>query len=439
MDTGVGSIGISRSVALKALEKVRGGASVSEAIALGRQLKGSDRGLMTQIVYGVVRHQRYLDAWMSPYRRGPLDPTVVDILRMALFQVRFLDRVPSYAAINAAVEQTKRYQPKAKNLVNAILRQALRTPPQVSSLGEQYSHPDWIIERWQARYGERLETILQRDNQIPPLTLRINLARTTREAILEDLAERGIEASGSCYLPEAVRVNGAIWLEDWKPFQDGLVTVQDESGMIVTWILDPQPGNRVCDMAAGLGGKTIHLLERSDNHIRVTALDIAESRLKLMRENLLRTGYQDSVTVVNAPAEKFAKQHFGEFDRVLLDAPCSGLGVLRRRVDARWKKSAKDIPALQEQQRVLLEGAYALVSVGGVVVYSTCSTEPEETWDVVRWFEGRHPDLVREDVTPYLPHPALEEFINQGALELAPGDLEMDGFFIARFRIGGAM
>ena len=436
MGTQLTSVGIAREEALKALARVRRGAPVSDAIQAGRRVSPQDRALMTQLVYGVLRHQRYLDAWMKPYLRTPLDPDVANILRLAFFQLGFLDRVPAYAVVNAAVEQTKAHQPRAANLVNAILRRGAAHPPEGLSLGEQYSHPDWLVERWRKRYGVRVEDILKADNQVPPLTFRVNLSRTSRAAVLEQLAEMGIQADPSPYLPEAIRVSGAVWLEDLPAFREGLVTVQDESGMLVAWVLDPQPGQLVCDMAAGLGGKAIHALERASDTVRLTALDISEARLARLKENLARTRYQDSVRIVHSPAERYAAQHSGEFDRVILDAPCSGLGVLRRRVDARWKKTEADFSDLAAEQRSLLESAWTLVKRGGIIVYSTCSTEPEETEAVLRGILDRHPDMVKEDVSPYLPHEALGALVEDKALVLAPGDLGMDGFYIARIRVG---
>lgn len=396
-----------------------------------------DRALTTQLVYGVMRQQRYLDAWIDRFAQGKLESVVRDILRMSFFQLQFLDRIPDYAAVNAAVEETKRTSPKAARLVNAVLRRGMgQAPnPQSLSLGERYSHPDWLVERWASRYGERLEAVLQRDNEVPALMLRVDLQRTTREQVLQELAEMGIVAQASPYLPEAVRATGALWLEDVPSFQEGLVTVQDESGMLVNWVLDAQPGDTVVDMAVGVGGKAIHALERTAGKIRLTGLDISRARLQQFRDNLARTGYTDGVSIVGQAAERFAPGHAGQFDRVILDAPCSGLGVLRRRVDARWSKSVKELKTLSARQEDMLKAAAGLAKPDGVIVYSTCSTEPEETLMVLERADSFGIEV--EDLTPYLPHRAITAFVHQGVLILAPGDLGMDGFFIARLRKKG--
>lgn len=435
MDASLNSVGRARDEALKALERVRLGDQVSEAIHKGATLADRDRALMTTLVYGVIRHQRYLDAWMKPYLKGPIQPLVRDILRLAFFQLKFLDRVPDYAAVNAAVEQARMRAPRAAAMVNAILRRGQAGGAGSLSLGEQYSHPEWLVARWQERYGPKLETILERDNQVPPLTLRVDVSRVSRDTILAHLAELGIDAVPSPYLPEAIRVSGSVWLESFRPFQEGLVTVQDESGMLVSWVLDAKAGDQILDMAAGLGGKALHVLETCAE-VQLTCLDVSTPRLKRLEENLARVHRTEQVTIREQDAVKFARTHPGSFDRIILDAPCSGLGVLRRRVDARWKKEIQDLPRFHAGQVALLDAAYQAVRYGGVIVYSTCSTEPEETTAVVHEVMARHPDLASDDVRPWLPHPELKNFVQRGSLVLAPGDLGMDGFYIARLRVG---
>ncbi|MDA8206690.1 MAG: 16S rRNA (cytosine(967)-C(5))-methyltransferase RsmB [Thermaerobacter sp.] len=437
MPSTVTAAGVARDQALAALRRVRRGTPVSEAIAAAETMKSADRALTAQLVYGVLRHRRYLDAWMRPFQRGRLSPDIRDILRLALFQMGWLDRVPAYAAVHAAVEQAKVVQPRAAGLVNAVLRRAQSRPPDPDhlSLGERFSHPDWLVERWRARYGPRLVSILEADNRVPPLMLRVNLSRTTRNAVLEELANLGVAAEPSAYLPEAVRVQGSLWLEDLPAFRRGLATVQDESGMLVGWILDPKPGDRIIDMAAGVGGKALHVLERTDGAVRLTGLDVSKPRLALFSENLKRTGYHDRVELAHSAAEGYAAQHRSTYDRIILDAPCSGLGVLRRRVDGRWSKAPDDLRALSARQQELLRAAAELAKPsGGVIVYSTCSAEPEETIEVLERVGPDRLGLVREDVTPFLPHAALRDFVTDGMLTLAPGDLGMDGFFIARLR-----
>lgn len=439
MDIRLGLIGQAREEALRALGRVWRGMPISEAMGQARPLSRADRSLLTQLVYGVVRHRRYLDAWIRQYHPEPLDQDLQDILRLAFFQIGFLDRIPAYAAVSAAVEQARLRNPRAKNLVNAVLRRGQDHPPQGLALGERFSHPDWLVQRWQERYDKsQLINILTADNEVPPLTLRVNLACTTRQDVLEVLQNAQVAAEPSPYVPEAIRVHGSLWLEDFAPFQKGQVTVQDESGMLVAWVLDAHPGDRVIDIAAGVGGKAIHALEKAGGDLQLTALDIDDRRLQRLQDNLNRQGYASKVQLVKARAEQFARNHGAQFDRIILDAPCSGLGVLRRRVDARWNRTLADLQELVTIQEQLLEAAWQLVRAGGVIVYSTCSSEPEETFAVIETVMRRHPDLRWDDVAPYLPAEGVREYVTQGCLVLAPGDLGMDGFFIARLEVKGA-
>ncbi len=430
--------GQARDEALKVLQRVRQNVPVAEALAASHRataMSANDRALMTQLVYGVLRHRRYLDALMEPFLQQALEPDVREILRMAFFQLRFLDRVPAYAVVNAAVEQTKVVQPKASRMVNAILRRGqeyeLKDPP----LAVAYSHPDWLVARWAKRFGDRLGDILKENNRIPPLTLRINRVNTTTKDVLAALNQQGIEAAASEFLPEAVRVFGSVWLEDWALFQEGKVSVQDESGMLVSRILDPQPGDLVLDVAAGVGGKTGHIAELTAGQAEIVAVDVSDRRLGLLRQNLSRLGMASSVKTIVGDARNVVPDTLAEsFDRVLVDAPCSNLGVLRRRVDARWKKSVDDFATHQRTQTMLLEAAVLATKPGGVIVYSTCSIEPEETTEVVSQIQAQFPHLLKESVTDWLPHPALQQAVMDGTLTIVPGDFGMDGFFIARFR-----
>lgn len=426
-----------RLFAYRALSAVRQGKSINDALRTVPEppLSAVDRALATQIVYGVLRNQRYLDAWMRPFIRGKMQPEIIEILRMGFFQMGFLDRVPSYAIVDDAVEQAKQINPKTAGLVNAILRKGQREGIGSMTLGEQYSVPDWLVTRWKQQFGPRLEEVLVQNNRIPPLTLRVNLRQTSREHVLALLEEHGIHAEPSPYLPEAIRVTGAMWLEDFPSFQEGLLTVQDESGMLVTWVADPKPGDRVLDLAVGVGGKTTHMLEKAD--VSITAVDLSADRLDKLAENLSRLQLTGQVAVIKEDSRRAVERFAGQFDTVLLDAPCSGLGVLRRRVDARWKKLESQLREHQKLQGELLDAAVVAVRAGGTIIYSTCSVEPEETFAVIRSARTRHPGLTVQSLKPYLPDPTLEDFLFDKMLRLAPGDLGMDGFFIARLQWEG--
>lgn len=432
------TVGVSREEALRVLRRMRAGQPIAEALNAShrqRPLDPKDRALLTQLVYGVTRHRRFLDAIIGNFSKSPLEPDVRDILRLGFFQLRFLDKIPAYAVVNAAVEETKLVQPKATRLVNAVLRRGQSYEPQNLSLGDRYSHPDWLVERWGRRFGKKLPDILAANNQIPPLTLRINLDRVTRTEVIEELTAAGVTAEPSPYLEAAVRVTGSVWLEDLPVFQSGRVTVQDESGMLVTLVMDPKPSERILDLAAGVGGKTGHILEYTQGESHVVAMDVSAERLDVLRRNVTRLGFAEQVETIRGDATKAPEAlGLGGFDRVLVDAPCSNLGVLRRRVDARWNKSLEDLKSHQTRQVQLLKAAILAAKPSGVIVYSTCSVEPEETLQVIGLIETEMPGVRRESVAEWLPHPALRNQVEDGTLTLLPGDFGMDGFFIARLR-----
>jgi 16S rRNA (cytosine967-C5)-methyltransferase len=425
-------------VALAALLACDAGRPVADALAESIEadpLSAADRRLATQITYGVLRHRRLLDWWIDQRARGHLEAPVRQILRLAFFQGVFLDRVPDYAVVSAAVEQAKRVRPRAQGLINAVLRKGFANLPRPADPGVRYSHPDWVVRRWQARWPEHWETVLRASNETPPLTLRLG-PHLDPAAVIRDLAARGLEARRSPVLPGAVRVQGSLRLEDWEPFRTGQVAVQDESSQLVGWVLAPRPGDNILDVAAGLGGKTFHLLERAPG-AHVTALDQSADRIRRLAAEASRRGLADRVTAVVGDARTLPAPWLGTFHRVLLDAPCSGLGVMRRRVDARWKKREADLPRLQALQVALALSASRALCPGGVLVYSVCSPEPEETVEVVSELTRQDPSLHPEDPKPWLPSPALRDLAGPEGLLIRPGELGLDGFYLMRLRKEG--
>ncbi len=395
------------------------------------QLGREDRRLATQLTYGVLRHRSLLDHWIALRSRRHLEPAVANVLRLAFFQAAFLDRIPDYALVSSAVEQAKRVAPAAQGLVNAVLRRRLDDRPLPDDLATRYSHPPWLVARWQRRWPADIEELLRAANQVPPLTLRVSPG-WSRDELLADLARRRVSAEASPLLPEAIRVDGSLWLEDWDAFAQGGVTVQDESSMLPAHVLAPPPGAVVLDLAAGVGGKTCHILQCWPT-VTVVAWDQDGRRLERLLANARRLGVADRVRVHEGDGRALSPDEAGTFDAVVLDAPCSGLGVLRRRVDARWRRRESDLGRQQALQLDLLEAAWRVVAPGGPVVYSTCSVEPEETSEVVERFRRRHPEARREPVGPRLPSAALRRRASAPALTWRPSEDRLDGFFVARY------
>jgi 16S rRNA (cytosine967-C5)-methyltransferase len=417
---------------LLAVEQGKKAADAVESASRRHHLGREDRRLLTQLTYGVLRHRRLLDWWMAPGLRHPVGPAVRNILRLAFFQAAFLERVPPYAVVSSAVEQAKRVEPAAQRLVNAVLRQRLHQRPWPEDPAIRYSLPDWLLARWRRRWPEAWEDVARASNEVPPLTLRVG-PDIERGQVVHDLLEAGIPAEASTVVPDAVRVAGAVWLEDWPWFRRGQVTVQDESSQLVAWVLDPRPGEELLDLAAGLGGKTLHLLDRAPT-ARVVAVDTSEARLQALGEAAARRGVGEALTLWAGDGRTLPADWGNRFDRALVDAPCSNLGVLRRRADARWLKGPEDLPRLVATQRDLLIEAARVVRPGGVVVYSVCSTEPEETEGVLAAVQETIRELEAESPAPWLPDARLRALAGPGGLMIPPGYLGMDGFFIARWR-----
>jgi len=358
-------------------------------------------------------------------QRQPLEklpPPIRNVLRLGLYQLRYTDKIPAYAAVGEAVAQARRHgHAGTAGLVNAVLRRAAAQPaPVPQDLATQYSHPQWLVDRWLARLGrDDTEALMAADNQAPHVALRTNLLRTTREELLKSLAEAGVAAVPGRHAPEAVILEGAA-VPDLVALTTGNATVQDEASMLAARALDPQPGWTCLDVASAPGGKATHLAELMHDEGIVLANDLEPDRCKLVQAAALRLNLK-SIRVRAADARTLPKNWGGRCDGVLADVPCSGLGTLARRPDLRWRKSEADLRSLPPLQMQLLEAAAECVKPGGRLVYSTCSTEPEENEDVVARFATAHPDFEPES----------------GVVRLWPHRDGTDGFFIARFRRNG--
>jgi 16S rRNA (cytosine967-C5)-methyltransferase len=385
-----------------------------EAAIADRSLDPRDSGLATEIVFGTLRWQRYLDWILAPHSRRPLDaldPPVLALLRMSAYQIAFLERVPRFAVVNDAVALAGRqrgspgHRAGVAGFVNAVLRSFTRTdaarrepaPPRdpIEALATRCSFPTWLAARWVDRYGVDEATALMRAlNERPPLTLRVDTRRTTREALLARMAsEEGRRGAPTRYAPEGVVVeHGGGPPASWRAFADGSFVVQDEASMLVARLLDPRPGELVADACAAPGTKTTHLAQLMDNRGRVVAIDPHPPRLARVAEAARRLG----LTIVEprpGTVEAVAPSLAGTCHAVLVDAPCTALGVLRRHPEAKWRRRPADIATSAAAQREILAAAAAMAAPGGRLVYATCTLEPEENEEVVRTLLARRPDF----------------------------------------------
>jgi 16S rRNA (cytosine967-C5)-methyltransferase len=426
------------------VERDRAFADLALEAALERaRLDPRDAALCTEIVYGTLRWRRHLDWRLAPHLKRPLaklDPWVRAVLRLTAYQLLFLDRVPRWAAVDEAVSVARLKSRSAgpAEFVNAVLRAFTRAPgpprlpaDPVEAAGIRWSFPDWMAARWIARYGaEDAERLMAALNERPPVTIRANTLRVSREDLARRLRDEELaETEPTALAPEGLTVRrGAV--SRWAAFASGWCTIQDEASMLIARLLDPRPGELVADTCAAPGTKTTHLAQLMGNRGRIVAMDPHAGRLALLAQAAARLG----VSIVETHAGGVAAvsgRWKGRCDRVLVDAPCSNLGVLRRNPEVKWKREAHEMARLAEKQRGILAAAAALVKPGGHLVYATCSLEPEENDDIVRAFLGEHRDwLVDAPATFPVPPDA------DGVIRCLPHVHGTDGFTAVRLARG---
>ncbi len=445
-----------RDLALKILKTVEEDGAYAN-LALNRVLEKYrpgklDRAFATELAYGTLRSLNTLDWVLSRFTKQPLSAqtaTVRNILRLGVYQLMFMDRVPPSAACNEGAKMARKYgHAGAVKFVNGVLRNVSRRLGEIKFPGFEedavahisllYSHPAWMVERWIKEFGPEETMLLCRaDNEPAPNTVRTNTLKITRAGLAEELTKKGLEVTATRYAPEGLNIEGFLSLGSLEAFKRGLFQVQDESSMLAARALMPAPGSFVIDACSAPGGKTTHLAQLMKNKGRLLAIEIHPHKIPLIKENYSRLG----ITVIEAAAKdarELPEAYYQKADFVLLDAPCSGLGVLRRRPDARWRKDPSGIKDLVKLQSEIMAGVSRCVKKGGVMVYSTCTITHEENLGQVARFLSRHPEFELEDLNPLLPAgPDFEGTLKRGWLRILPYRNGMDGFFIARMRKKG--
>ncbi len=407
-----------------------------------------DRAFITECVYGVVRWQGRIDWGLEHACRYPLEaltPWVRNILRLGAYQCLWMQRVPRRAAVYEAVELARRFGHQGTaRLVNGVLRTLIRqhgtytlpdaTTQPVAHLAVASSHPQWLVERWLQRYGwERTRALCAANNRPAGITLRPNTLRIAPAELTLRLQRDGVRhLTPSSLGSGGLIAHGTDRLDASSSYREGLFQVQDEGAMLVAPLCQARAGQRVLDACAAPGGKATHLAQLMQDTGTLVALDVRGSRLRLLHDNTRRL-HLSSITPLVADATgplPFRRA----FDRILVDAPCSGLGVLRRHPDIKWRKSPTDLAHLQAVQLALLQRLLPALSADGMLVYSVCSNEPEETHDVVQCFLAAHPHVelvgIENPFPQRLPWPAA----TPGTLDITPEQLDTEGVFVARFR-----
>ena len=414
-------------------------------IALNQYLRGSrlsdlDRRLATELVYGTVKALGTLDWHLAQCVTRPLDkvaPEILCILRMSAYQLLYMERIPASAACNEAVKLTRSvsHEGSAK-FVNGVLRGMLRKQAagelsfpeegedDAGYLSLKYYHPRWLVKRWLGPWGrEGTERLLAFDNSAAPVCLRVNTLVTTREQLLQALAEAGAQVHASAWSADGIVCEKLPSLHALMAALPKHFYIQDESSMLVAPLLAAAPGMRVLDLCSAPGGKTTHVAQLMQNKGEIIACDVHEHKLELISENAKRLDITCIEPLLNdATVER--SEWLGAFDRVLVDAPCSGMGVLRRRAEARWRKQRKDLKLFPPLQLAILEQAAKYVKDGGRMVYSTCTIEQSENHYLVEEFLTKHPEWQR---VPFV-HPRTGE--ETAELQLLPQVDEIDGFYI---------
>jgi 16S rRNA (cytosine967-C5)-methyltransferase len=425
--------------------------SIDDAQNEMESLSRQDRNLCNAIVFGVLRHREFLDFIIKSFSKQPfvkLDIQVLYILRMALFQLVFLDRIPAFAAINTSIELAKKQTNKgASGFINALLRNAdqnhhtlvLPDPNKnlLAHICTQHSYPTWLIKRWIHVYGaQKTQALCQSINTIPPITLRVNTLKIKRKSLgaLLETQDLGVDFTNES--PQGLHISSpGKQVTQIDGFAQGFFQIQDEAAQLVSLILDPKPGETILDACAGLGGKACHIGQLMNNQGKLIAADLEEQKLESLTAETQRLGIENiqtrQINLLNATIKDFDEY----FDRVLLDAPCTGLGVMRRNPDTKWKRSLKDILRLCSQQKKMLNAAANLVTPGGILVYAVCSCEPEENEQVIAAFLKKRKDysldLTMEDISVFSDAGFKTK---DHCFKTYPHALHMDGFFVARLK-----
>ncbi|MGD6899802.1 16S rRNA (cytosine(967)-C(5))-methyltransferase RsmB [Bacillus infantis] len=438
-----------REAAVELLEAIEKNQSYSNLLLNSsikkNDISSKDVGLLTELVYGTLQRKMTLDYQMEPFLKNPkkLESWVRQLLRITFYQMIYLDKIPDRAAIYEAVEIAKRKGHKGiSGMVNGVLRSLQRQgarsfdsiKDRVERLAMETSHPLWLVERWVEQLGfDRAKEMCELNLTAPLQTGRVNLVKAGMDEVLEMLEEEGYLVEASPVIPEAVKSRKGN-LAHSRAFKEGYLSIQDESSMLAAYALGAEKENHILDACAAPGGKTTHIAEKLENTGSVISLDLHEHKVRLIADNASRLGLSNIET--KAMDSRTVQEHFdeGSFDRILLDAPCSGLGVMRRKPDMKYTKKEEDIMHLQNVQLKLLEAVAPLLKDGGTLVYSTCTVDREENENAVRRFLDSHPEFSGDhSLADRLPD-AVKALAKDFELQILPQDLGSDGFYIASLR-----
>jgi 16S rRNA (cytosine967-C5)-methyltransferase len=436
-----------REIALELLESIDKNQSYSNLLLNSKieknEIAPKDVGLLTELTYGTLQRRMTLDYFLKPFMKKKPDRWVSNLLRLTLYQMVYLDKIPDRASIYEAVEIAKKRGHKGiASMVNGVLRSIQREglpsleeiKDPIERLAIETSHPVWLVKRWTDQFGfEKTKKMCETNLTAPLQTARVNTTKISRDECIELLENEGFMVEASPVIPEAIKcLKGNLATSN--AFKEGLITIQDESSMLVAHALDVEENQTILDAAAAPGGKSTHIAEKLNKTGKVISLDLHEHKVKLIGRAAERLGLENIEPKVLD--SRLAPEHFAaeSFDRILLDAPCSGFGVMRRKPDIKYTKTEEDVYKLKQVQQELLQAVAPLLKKGGILVYSTCTVDREENHEVVESFlrenEQFEGDVTLKERLPEAVKPLVDNFM----LQILPQDFGSDGFYIACLR-----
>lgn len=414
---------------------------INKALSSGN-LEGSS-GFLTELVYGILSRQKNLDYVIDQFIQGSkkIKSDLRILLRIGAYQILFLNNIPDFAIVSETVELSKQTAPFASGFVNGVLRNILRNKQnikypdkktdKIEFLSTFYSHPEWIIKKWVEQLGlKEAEELANIMGQPAPLTLRVNSLKISRNELKNRLDNENIKTKNTAYSPDGLIVTSPINIASSESFKEGLFTVQDESSQLAVLLLSPKVNESILDLCAAPGGKATYLAQLMKNTGVILATDISQNKLSLVDEHCKRMGISNVKTEVLDATKLSEKPTKILFDKILIDAPCMGLGVIRRNPETKWWLKESDIKEIVKKQQLILENAAKLLVPGGIIIYATCSTTTNENEQVIKDFLTKNNSFAKEDLSELFPQ--FKDLITkEGYFRSWPHKNGMDGFFVA--------
>jgi len=443
------ALDVARETALKIIYDINQNNAYSN-ISINKHLESGnlrelDRAFITDLVYGTVKWLIQIDYIIDKFssvKLKKLSPWIINILRLGIYQLLHTDKIPVSAACNTSVDLAKRYGHQASSrFVNAVLRNVAKNIdsipyPDKANVAEYfsiiYSHPKWMVEKWILLFGAQFtEALLKSNNEVPDFTIRINTLKTSRNELVEGLHKKGIKTQTGKYIKEAVVLVNPSSITRLEAFKNGLFQVQDESSMLASIVLDPKEGELIIDICSAPGGKASHIAQLMNNKGTIVARDIHPHKLKLIENTAARLGI-DIIKTEMFDACQLDEKMLGKADKVLVDAPCSGLGIIRKKPDIKYSNTLNELDELISLQRKILYNAAQYLKVGGCLIYSTCTLHPEENLDNVLAFLSENNQFKLIGFEELLPKNLNINSSREGYIQIYPNINQTDGFFISK-------